>query len=206
MDLGALGMKITALLLLCAALAGCAAAPLAPYASDERVASVAYRAPGPASLTVMTMVNNRSGSGGHSALMINGSQRVIFDPAGSFVNARVAEQEDVLFGVTPAVLAGYKSAHARSTYHVVSQTVEVTPEQAEIALQLAVQNGAVSRSFCTSAATGLMQQVPGFEGIKPTFFPTKLMEQMATWPGVVEDRYYEDDDGTILDGIAKVKL
>lgn len=199
-------MRLITIAALCAALAGCASPPTAPYASDERVQSVAFRAPGPATLTVMTMINNRTGSGGHSALMINGSQRVIFDPAGSFVNDRVAEQEDVLFGVTPAVLAGYKSAHARSTYHVVSQTIEVTPEQAEIALQLALRNGAVSRSFCTSAATGLLRQVPGFEDVDQTFFPSKLMEQMATWPGVVEDRYFEDDEGTILDGIAKVQL
>ncbi len=191
---------------LCVMLAGCAQPPAVPYASDERVASVAYRAPGPSTITVFTMVSNSSGSGGHSALMINGSQRVIFDPAGSFVNDRVAEQEDVLFGVTPAVLAGYKSAHARSTYHVVSQTVEVSPEQAEIALRLALANGAVSRSFCTNANTGLLRQVPGFGDIKPTFFPANLMKQMASRPGVVEERYYEDDEGTILDGIAGVTI
>mmetsp|Transcript_29398 Transcript_29398/g.57414 ORF Transcript_29398/g.57414 Transcript_29398/m.57414 type:complete len:200 (+) Transcript_29398:3543-4142(+) len=199
-------MRTIAALALCAIVSGCATVPDVPYASDERVAAVAYRAPGPATLTVFTMVSNRSGSGAHSAIMINGSQRVIFDPAGSFVNERVAEQEDVLFGVTPAVLAGYKSAHARSTYHVVSQTVEVTPEQAEVALQLALRNGAVSRSFCTNAATGLLRQVPGFGAIDQTFFPSKLMEQMAAWPGVVEDRYYEDDDGTIRDGVAKVQI
>ncbi|WP_299624909.1 hypothetical protein [uncultured Tateyamaria sp.] len=199
-------MRIIAALALCALLAACASVPEVPYASDERVAAAAYRAPGPATLTVFTMVSNRSGSGAHSALMINGSQRVIFDPAGSFVNARVAEQEDVLFGVTPAVLAGYKSAHARSTYHVVSQTVEVTPEQAEIALQLAMGNGAVPGAYCTNATTGLMRNIPGFEGIRQTFFPTRLMEQMATWPGVEEEKYFEDDAGTIQDGVAKVQL
>ena len=199
-------IRIIATLVVCAGLAGCAPAPVVSYASNERVASVAYRAPGPATLTVMTMVSNRTGSGGHSAVMINGSQRVIFDPAGSFQNARVPEQADVLFGVTPAVLAGYKSAHARSTYHVVSQTIEVTPEQAEIALNLALTNGAVAQSFCTNAATGLLQKVPGFEDIKRTYYPTNLMTQMSARPGVVEDRYYEDDAGTIQDGIAKVDL
>lgn len=191
---------------LCAALAGCAPAPVVSYASNERVASVAYRAPGPATLTVMTMVNNTSGSGGHTALMINGSQRVIFDPAGSFVNDRVPEQEDVLFGVTPAVLAGYKSAHARSTYHVVSQTFVVSEAQAEIALNLALEHGAVAQAYCTNATTGLLRQVPGFEDIKQTFYPTNLMEQLAVRPGVVEERYYEDDEGTIRDGVAGVQL
>ncbi|MEL6621023.1 MAG: hypothetical protein AAFY39_18900 [Pseudomonadota bacterium] len=191
---------------LCLILAGCAQPPEVPYASKERVAAVAYRAPGPSTISVITMVSNRSGSGGHSALLINGSQRVIFDPAGSFVNDRVPERDDVLFGVSPAVLAGYKSAHARSTYHVVTQTVEVTPEQAEAALRLALQNGPVARAFCTDATTALLRQVPGFGDIKQTMFPTRLMEQFAERPGVVEDRYFEDDEGTILDGIESVVI
>ena len=199
-------MRMLAALAVCAVLAGCAEPPAAPYASDERVAAVAYRAPGPATLTVLTMVSNRDGSGGHSALMINGSQRVIFDPAGSFVNARVPEQADVLYGVSPAVLQGYKSAHARSTYHVVSQTIEVTPEQAEIALRLAQQNGPVARAFCTNANTNLLRQVPGFEDIRTTFFPNRLRDQFATYPGVVEETYFEDDEGTIVDGIENLVI
>ncbi|WP_299691401.1 hypothetical protein [uncultured Tateyamaria sp.] len=190
----------------CVMLAACAEAPDIPYASDDRIKRSAYRAPGPATLTLFTMVSNRSGRGAHSALMINGSQRVIFDPAGSFTNERVPEQQDVLYGVSPAVLAGYKSAHARLTFHVVTQTIEVTPEQAEIALRLAEQNGAVAGAFCTNATTGLLRQVPGFGDIKQTFFPTNLMEQMSGRPGVIEERYYEDDDGTIIDGVEGIVI
>lgn len=193
-------------LTLCAVLAGCADQPVIPYASDARVAASAYREPGPATLTVFTMVNNRSGRGSHSALMINGSQRVIFDPAGSFENERVPEQEDVLYGVSPAVLQGYKSAHARLTFHVVTQEIEVTPEQAEIALRLAEANGAVARAFCTNATTGLLRQVPGFGDIRQTYFPTDLMEQFAARPGVVEEKYFEDDEGTIIDGVAGIVI
>ena len=199
-------MRVIASLALCGFLAACAQVPDIPYASDERVAEAAYRAPGPNTLTVFTMVSNRNGKGAHTALMINGSQRVIFDPAGSFENARVPEQEDVLFGVTPAVLKGYKSAHARSTFHVVSQTIEITPEQAAVALRLATTNGAVPRAFCTSATTGLMQRIPGFEDIDSTFYPSRLMEQMASRPGVVEEKYYEDDEGGILEGVAGIVL
>ncbi|MEO0389510.1 MAG: hypothetical protein AAF218_01075 [Pseudomonadota bacterium] len=189
-----------------ALLSACAAAIVQDNAPPEVIAAKAFRAPGPASLTIMTMVNNRSGSGGHTALMINGSQRVIFDPAGSFVNDRVPERDDVLYGVTPAVLAGYKSAHARSTYHVVSQTITVTPEQAEVALRLAQQWGPVARSQCTSATTRLLRQVPGFEDTRQTLFPTNLMRQFDQRPGVVTDKYYEDDDGSILDGVAGVVI
>ena len=90
-------MRVFVALALVVGLASCAEPPPFPYASDERVEAVAYRAPGPNTLTIMTMVSNRSGKGAHTALMISGSQRVIFDPAGSFFNERVAEQEDVQF-------------------------------------------------------------------------------------------------------------
>lgn len=189
-----------------ALMAACAQAPAIPYASKERVAASAYREPGPYTLTVMTMVSNNTGNGAHSSILINGTQRVIFDPAGSFVNERVPERDDVLYGVTPAVLAGYKSAHARQAYHVVSQTFEVTPEQANIALQLARTNGPVPKMYCTVATTSLLQQVPGFEDVRQTMLPTNLMEQLSRKPGVVEERYYEDDEGTILDGVAKVEI
>ncbi|WP_415401930.1 hypothetical protein [Tateyamaria sp. SN3-11] len=199
-------MRVIAALAVCSVLAACAQAPTVPYASDERVAASAYREPGPNTFTIFTMVSNRNGKGAHSALMINGTQRVIFDPAGSFVNDRVPEQEDVLYGVSPAVLKGYKSAHARSTFHVVSQTFEVTPEQAAIALRLATTNGAVPRAFCTSATTGLLQRVPGFEDIQQTLFPTKLMEQLASRPGVREEKYFEDDEGGIVEGVEGIVL
>ncbi|WP_299723893.1 hypothetical protein [uncultured Tateyamaria sp.] len=199
-------MRLGAAFVLLVLVAACAQPPAVPYASDERVAASAYRAPGPNTFTIFTMVSNRNGKGAHSSLMINGSQRVIFDPAGSFVNERVPEQEDVLYGVTPAVLAGYKSAHARSTFHVVSQTFEVTPEQAAIALRLATTNGAVPRAFCTSATTGLLRQVPGFADIDQTMFPTRLMEQLAARPGVVEEKYFEDDEGGILEGVEGIVL
>lgn len=35
-------------------------------------------------ISLYTMVNNESGAGAHSALVINASQRVIFDPTGTF--------------------------------------------------------------------------------------------------------------------------
>ncbi|MEO9895015.1 MAG: hypothetical protein ABJQ34_08375 [Paracoccaceae bacterium] len=185
---------------------GACAGVNSPYAPQEVVREKAYRHTEPASITLITVVNNQTGGGGHTALMINASQRVLFDPAGSFHHEIVPEQNDVLYGITPRVLAGYKSAHARSTFHVVTQTVPVTPEQAEIALRLAQQNGAVARSFCTSATSGLLRKVPGFENTRSVLFPIKLMEQFAQRPGVVTEKHFEDDEGTIVDGIENLQL
>lgn len=183
------------------ALAGCAAKQ--PYADDATIARVRYSDPSHPSLTLYTMVNNRTGAGGHSALMINASERVIFDPAGSFKVDVVPERDDVLFGITPAVEAGYRSAHARSTFSVVSQKIDVTPEQAETAYRLALSNGAVPGAFCANATSSLLSRVPGFEGIKTTFYPTNLRDQVAQLPGVVTDTYYEGDSADLKDGIAK---
>ncbi|WP_121062803.1 hypothetical protein [Chachezhania antarctica] len=184
------------------ALAGCAV-PDQPNSTDAEIAAVRYRHPGPDALTLITMVSNRTGNGSHSALLINApTERVLFDPAGAFKLDGVPEREDVLFGLTPQVLSYYKSAHSRSTYHVVLQTVTVTPEQAQTAYQLALQNGRVGQILCTSATSGLLQQVPGFGQIKKVLQPTALMEQFAQIPGVTTEKYYEDDEGNVQDGIA----
>ena len=177
------------------------------YDSEAFVASKTYRHAGPPSITVITMVNNRSGSGAHSALMINASERVLFDPAGSFEHETIPERNDVLFGISPAVLKAYKGAHARTAYHVVSQEIVVTPEQAEAAFAIAKAHGAVGQAFCTQATTGVLKQVPGFSDIKSTYFPTNLMRQIEARGGAVTtERYFEDDEGTVLDGVAKVQL
>lgn len=157
-------------------------------------------------MTLFTMVNNTTGAGGHSALMVSGSQQVIFDPAGSFRDERVAVRGDVIYGMTPAWVRAYKSAHARASHHVVGQTMSLTPEQAEIALQLVMNNGAVGAAYCTRSTSALMKQVPGFDDITTTFYPVNLMEQVARRPGVTTQRYYENDAGGVVDGIAAAQL
>ncbi|ABF62726.1 hypothetical protein [Ruegeria sp. TM1040] len=190
------------ILALCAALAGCAA-PQRPDADPETIASVAYRDAGKPSMTLITVVNNRTGEGGHTALMVNASERVIFDPAGSFYADIVPERQDVLFGISPRIFQAYRSAHARSTFHVVTQEVPLTPEQAQIAYQLVTTNGRVAGAFCANATSSILQQIPGFESIDVTFYPVKLQEQMAQFPGVVTDKYYEDDSEDLKAGLAQ---
>lgn len=186
---------------LLATVAGCAGKQ--PFADDQTIASVSYRDAGSASLTLYTMVNNRSGEGGHSALLINASQRVIFDPAGSFYADIVPERNDVLFGITPAVEKAYRSAHARSTFHVVSQTLTVSAEQAEAAYRMALGNGAVPGAFCANATSRILSRIPGLESIKPTFYPVKLQRQMEQLPGVVTEKYYEGDSPDLKEALKR---
>jgi hypothetical protein len=185
-------IRVAGAVALCLCLSACAA-PDQPYADDSSLAAVAYRHPGPPSLTLYTMISNRDGSGGHTALMINASQRVMFDPAGSFYLSQVPERNDVLYGITPAIEQGYRSAHARSTFHVLVQSLEVTPEQAELALRLAEQAGPVAPVFCASATANLLSEIPGLASVGSTMFPVELAGRFEALPGVVSERYYEDD-------------
>jgi len=189
------------ILALCAALAGCAA-PQRPDADPETIARVAYRDAGQPSMTLITVVNNRSGQGGHTALMVNASERVIFDPAGSFYADVVPERQDVLYGISPSVFQAYRSAHARETFHVVTQRVALTPVQAQTAYQLVTGNGRVAGAFCANATASILRQIPGFEAIEMTYYPVKLQEDFATLPGVVTDKYYENDSEDLKAGLA----
>lgn len=192
--------KALALCLVAGLAAGCTNRP-AGTATDAQIAAVSYRDPGAGSITLYTMVNNRTGKGAHSALLINGPERVIYDPAGSFKADVVPRRDDVLYGITPAVEQAYRGAHARSTYHVDMQRVDVTPAQAAIAYRLATTRGRTAGGLCSNAAAHLLQQVPGFESIKPSLFPSKLSEEFGKLPGATLSQYFEDDSEDLQEGL-----
>ncbi len=188
-----------ALILSAAMLAGCA--EKGKESPPEAIAAAVYLHNGPPKLTLFTMVNNRSGSGAHTALLVQGTQSVMFDPAGSFEHPRVPERGDVLYGMSPGWVASYKSAHARDTFHVVSQEFVVTPAQAARAMQLVEARGAVPGAQCALATSAILRQIPGFETVEQGYYPLRLMEQLEQMPGVKTSRYYEDDAGNVQDGI-----
>ncbi|MEM6657635.1 MAG: hypothetical protein AAF625_06060, partial [Pseudomonadota bacterium] len=97
----------------------------------------------------------------------------------------------------------YRSSHARETHYARIQTIEVTPQQAEIAYQLAKQTGPVAGAFCANSTATILKQVPGFEEIDVTFFPVKLSEQFGALPGVITEEYRENDDADLQKGLAE---
>ncbi|KQI70944.1 hypothetical protein AN191_15355 [Loktanella sp. 5RATIMAR09] len=163
------------------------------WAPDDVVSQAVYRDPGPKHLTLYTMKNTGSDNGAHSALLINASQRVLFDPAGSWEQQQMPERNDVLFGVTPQLENYYVSFHARVTYYVVGQQVSVKEDIAEQALALALNAGSAPQANCTRFTSRLLRQLPGFEGIRQTWFPNKLSEDFASLPGVSYREYREND-------------
>jgi len=172
-------------------LAACTAEPV--WAPDDAVARAAYVHDGPPSITLFTMVNNRSNEGAHSGLLINGSERVIFDPAGSWWHRSAPERNDLIYGITPTMLRFYVDFHARETYRVVTHSVIVAPEVAEQAIRLAQDYGAVPKASCSIATSRIVQQLPGFENVKGGLFPARLMRSFSELPGVQQQVYLDDD-------------
>ena len=115
------------------------------------------------------------------------------------MHEKIPERGDFLYGMSPRWLQIYKSAHARSDFHVVSQEFVVTPAQAARAMQLVQSNGAVPSAFCANATSGILKKIPGFQSIQQGFYPLKLMEQVEQLPGVNTTCYYEDDKGNVRD-------
>lgn len=175
--------RVWGALLLPLILAACGAAEPV-WAPDDQVARAIYRHDSPPSLTLVTVINNESGAGGHTGLVVNGSQRVIFDPAGSFKSPQVPERNDVVIGANPRVMAFYIDYHARPEWRVITQEVRVSPEVAQRALALVQNNGAVKKAHCARSTTAILQQLPGFSHVKQTWYPKQAMEAFARTPGV----------------------
>lgn len=177
------------------ALAACGTGEYA-WAPDDFVQRAAYAHPGPKSLTLFTMKNTGTDNGAHTGLMINASQRVIFDPAGTFGHESIPERNDVHYGITPRVAEFYVSYHSRVTYYTVIQHMEVAAEVAEAALRRAEAAGPVPKAACTTRTSQVLRGLPGLEKIRTTWFPDNLMRQFAELPGVStrEYREYDSDD------------
>ena len=173
-------------------LAACGAQPV--WAPEDQVQSARFVSEEPAYITLYTVINKSSGSGAHSAILVNGSERLIFDPAGTWHHPRLPERNDVHFGMTDKALAFYIDYHARSTYDVLEQKVLVTPEVAELVLHLVEEHGAVAKSMCTEATSSILRATPGFQSMPSTWYPKKLSDAFGQLPGVTTRLITDDDD------------
>ncbi len=185
-------MRYAASILALLCLVGCSAALGDDPAREADLPH--YRHPGGATVTLVTVLSTQDGSGVHSALIINGTQRVIFDPAGSLSHASLAERGDVIYGANPALVDSYIDYHTRNTHDTVAQTRDVTDAVAEDLLARVMVHGPVMQSFCAKSVSGLLRATPGFEGIGQTFFPKTLMKRFAALPGLRTARFSQPED------------
>ena len=173
------------------------------YASDADVAAARFVAERPSSLTLYTVINNNTQAGAHSSLLINGTERVIFDPAGTWYSQTVPERFDLHYGMSDRMLDFYLDYHARITYRVVAQTIVVTPETAALVLARAQAHGAVPKGGCANSIASILRGVPGFEGIRQTYFPKELSKSFGKLPGVTQ-RLITDADADNNHGVLMV--
>lgn len=183
-------------------LSACAADSV--YAPQEAVDAARFVADPPTSITLYTVINNRSGAGAHSGLLINASQQVMFDPAGTWGHPRVPERNDVHYGITPRIVNFYIDYHARETFRVIEQTIVVAPGVAELVKQRAEAYGAVPKAQCSNSVSAILDGVPGFESLGSTWFPKKLSDAFGKLPGV-RSRTITDDSADKNHGVLLVQ-
>jgi len=174
-------------------LAGCAERTWAP---DVDVQRALYSNGDPPSITLYTVQSTRSGNGAHSGLVVNGAHRALFDPAGTFYHPAAPERNDVHFGITENVLKVYVDYHARETFDVIVQTVEVPAEVAAQALSAIQAYGPVPNAQCTLSVSRVLSRLDGFESIPAGWFPNRLSDAFAALPDATYARITDDDADT----------
>ncbi len=172
-------------------LAGCGAEP--KWATEESVQAARFVSSEPPSLTLYTVINVRSGAGAHTGLLINGSERVMFDPAGTWQHPRLPERNDLHYGMSDRMVLFYIDYHARETFYVIEQKLPVSAGTAELVMQRAKAYGAVPKAMCTQSVSSILRGVPGFESLPQTYYPKILSEAFATLPGVTSRKITDDD-------------
>ena len=195
-------LRLLAVLVAALALAACGAQP--KWAPQDPVDAARFVAGPPTYITLYTVVNTRTGSGAHSAILVNASERVIFAPAGTWYHPKLPERNDVHFGMTDKAVAFYLDYHTRITYNTIEQTIYVSPEVAELVLARVKAYGAVPKAMCTQATSSVLRGVPGFESLPQTFYPKKLSEAFGRLPGVTT-RVITDDDADDNHGVLLVQ-
>ena len=134
------------------------------FAPDDAVQTVRYAAPPPAEIRLFTSINRKSGSGAHSGMLISGSQRVLFDPAGTFEFGGAPERHDVLYGMNDRTLEVYYDFHVRPDFNLIEQRITVPQSVADDLILRAEAAGPVDDAMCSSSISALLAATPGFEG------------------------------------------
>ncbi|MEL7026779.1 MAG: hypothetical protein AAGO57_06075, partial [Pseudomonadota bacterium] len=182
------------------ALAACGGPAEPIWAPQDLVDKARFTAPGPSKITLFTVRSTDTGFGAHAGLMISGSERVLFDPAGTFRLQSAPERNDLHHGITPQVLAVYIDYHARETYDVEIREIEVTRAEANALIAQARNYGAVPKAQCSLSITRILNTQPRFASVPVTYFPTQAAAGFDAIPGVTS-RVITDDDADNNHGV-----
>ncbi|WOI55416.1 hypothetical protein [Palleronia sp. LCG004] len=185
-------------------LAACSGADTFAPAPMSEVQRRAYVHDGPPEITLYTVLNVTNGSGAHTALLINGDQRVLWDPAGSFRHPHVPERGDVHYGITENIRKAYVDYHVRPNFSMEVQTLRVSEAQARELIRLAEAHGSANRSTCARSTSGILREA-GID-VGRTWFPKSLMRSFAEVPGVRSELFDNTNVDTSHDVVFDTEL
>ncbi len=183
-------VKLVVLVMMLIGLTGCAREVAS---SSEEISRVAHRSEEPPYIAIVNMVDRSDQRAAHTAMIINASQRVIYDPAGTFQHRDLVERGDIHYGATDRMVDYYERYHARFSHFVHTQKIYLTAEQAERILRRTEAQGPSPKMFCTIHTGQILKDIPEFSYISVGFFPENLRRQIAKYPGVVDSYVYEND-------------
>ena len=164
-------------------------------ASHDAIARARFVSSEPPSVTLMSMVNTSSGRAAHAGLLINGSEQVLYDPAGTFTHPDLPRRGDVHYGMTPRFVDYYERYHARFDYFVETQKVPISRAAADQLIANAEAQGQSMKMTCALAVADVLQPVPPFQNAPKSWFPEALRADFASMAGVEERYVYESDIG-----------
>jgi len=180
------------LIALAVIVAACAERIYAPLEDVSRARYVSAEAP---YISLMTMVNRDDNKGAHSAILVNGSQVALYDPAGTFKHPELPERGDVFYGITPRWKEVYEWYHARDTTYVVEHRLAVSREFADQVIARMEQQGPSPKLLCGINTSAVLRSFDIFADVPSTYYPDKIMKAFARVPGVTERRVYQEDTG-----------
>jgi hypothetical protein len=187
-------MRAIACLVAALALAGCANTAEPIWATDVEVQRAVYTHDGPPQVTLYTVISNRSNEGGHTAVMVSGAQRIMWDPAGTWWNPMSPERNDVHYGISPRMEEIYVDYHARTAWRVVVQEVPVSRATADGLIAAFEAHGPVPKARCAASTSQILGQFPEFASVRQTWAPTRLMQDFDGLPGMQKSVVFDDDD------------
>jgi hypothetical protein len=173
-------------------LAGC---EVYQAASPGEIERARYFSSEPPSVTLLSMVNTGSRRSAHAALLINGSERVLYDPAGTFTHPDLPRRDDIHYGMTPRYVDYYERYHARFDHFVQAQKVYVDRATADRVMANAQAEGKKLKMECALAVADVLRPVPPFQDVRTSFFPETVREDFARIAGVENSYVYETDIG-----------
>jgi hypothetical protein len=147
----------------------------------------------PPSATLL-LSEHKGGSGAvHAALVITGSERVIYDPSGSFTHPDTRRLGDVVYGASDPVVEMFALHNADKDHDAMMRRIPLSAEEAEQMLARARSRGGAMPGYCAKSVADVMRAAPRFAAMRDTFWPSNVLEDFVQF-GPVETRVVSDTD------------